>query len=83
MRKWHGGQGILNQNRVRAVGDFRLHDIERNVAQQALHGPPVKAGTSRKLHDLGLARRFGVSHDKLQNMADEMMIDIPIYLDFE
>jgi len=86
LRKYHHGEGTLNVNRRRNITEFQLNDLRRVEQLRALAGagyvPREQRGVSRKLHDLGLARRFGATRDELQKIADELGVDVPGYLDF-
>jgi hypothetical protein len=88
LRKFHGGQGRLNQDRKNRIAELRNKDLENARRDAVLTGAPiekapelVRRGRARKLHDLALARRFGMDRDGLFKLADELGVDVPYYLD--
>jgi hypothetical protein len=89
LRKFDGGKGRLNVNRKNRLAELKNKDLEDARRDAVLMGAPiekapslVRKGRARKLHDLALARRFGIDKDGLYALADKLDVEIPIYLDF-
>ena len=73
--------GRLNETRKERLIGFRQDDIIRRVQDKAMGITPGRFGTARQRHDLALAKRFGASVDELEQLALEMDMEVPYYLE--